>query len=199
MLKQGRSGVGFPDGRADSQEAIEVQLIGLIVKEDLRAFETLYRVYFPRLTRFLDRMIRSSHLIEETINDTMMVVWQKADQYNRSCKVSTWIFAIAYRKALNVIRSLDLPIESDSDDYPAVSDQEPETALEHLQLQKIFAQALDKLPMEQRNVVNLAYYHDMAYGEIAEIVGCPVNTVKTRMFHARRQLKVLLSAHLEVN
>lgn len=199
MLKQGRSGVGFPDGRADSQEAIEVQLIGLIVKEDLRAFETLYRVYFPRLTRFLDRMIRSSHLIEETINDTMMVVWQKADQYDRSCKVSTWIFAIAYRKALNVIRSLDLPIESDSDDYPAVSDQEPETALEHLQLQKIFAQALDTLPMEQRNVVNLAYYHDMAYGEIAEIVGCPVNTVKTRMFHARRQLKVLLSAHLEVN
>lgn len=199
MLKQGRSGVGFPDGRADSQEAIEVQLIGLIVKEDLRAFETLYRVYFPRLTRFLDRMIRSSHLIEETINDTMMVVWQKADQYDRSCKVSTWIFAIAYRKALNVIRSLDLPIESDSDDYPAVSDQEPETALEHLQLQKIFAQALDTLPMEQRNVVNLAYYHDMAYGEIAEIVGCPINTVKTRMFHARRQLKVLLSAHLEVN
>lgn len=199
MLKQGRSGVGFPDGRADSQEAIEVQLIGLIVKEDLRAFETLYRVYFPRLTRFLDRMIRSSHLIEETINDTMMVVWQKADQYDRSCKVSTWIFAIAYRKALNVIRSLDLPIESDSDDYPAVSDQEPETVLKHLQLQKIFAQALDTLPMEQRNVVNLAYYHDMAYGEIAEIVGCPVNTVKTRMFHARRQLKVLLSAHLEVN
>jgi RNA polymerase sigma-70 factor (ECF subfamily) len=198
MLKQGRSGVGIPDGKTESQETTEQRLIGLIVKEDLRAFETLYRTYFPRLTRFLDRMTRTPHLIEEIINDTMMVVWQKANQYDGSCKVSTWIFAIAYRKALNVIRSLELPIESDSDEYPALNEHEPEHALENQQLRKIFTQALDTLPIEQRNVVNLAYYHDMAYGEIAEIMACPVNTVKTRMFHARRQLKVLLSAHLEV-
>ena len=57
--------------------------------------------------------------------------------------------------------------------------------------------ALRALPMEQRVVVSLTYYHEMGYKEIAETMECPVNTVKTRMFHARQRLRFMLSDSME--
>ncbi len=194
MLKPGRASLAT--GRQTGAEAVEVRLIGLIAKGDLPAFETLYRGYFPRLTRFLDRMTRSAHLIEEVVNDTMLVVWQKAQTFDHTSKVSTWVFAIAYRKALKAIGAFDDPVDADCDDYTGLSENEPEQEFSRQQLQGLMAQALDALPSEQRHVVSLAYYHGMDYGEIAEIMDCPVNTVKTRMFHARRRMKTILSPQL---
>jgi RNA polymerase sigma-70 factor (ECF subfamily) len=194
MLKPGRASPAT--GRQAGAEAVEVRLIGLIAKGDLQAFETLYRGYFPRLTRFLDRMTRSAHLIEEVVNDTMLVVWQKAQTFDHTSKVSTWVFAIAYRKALKAIGAFDDPVDADCDDYTGQSENEPEQEFGRQQMQGLMMQALDALPAEQRHVVNLAYYHGMDYGEIAEIMECPVNTVKTRMFHARRRMKTILSPQL---
>lgn len=181
---------------ASATESNEARLISRIAEGDRFAFETLYRHYFPRLTRFLDRMTRNAQAIEEIVNDTMLVVWQKAFTYNGSSKVSTWIFAIAYRKALKAIRSMDEPVEFDPDLQAADGTHEPENEIEYRQLQQIVGAALDSLSMEQRAVVSLAYYHSMAYEEIADIMNCPVNTVKTRMFYARRQLKTLLAGQM---
>lgn len=183
--------------RSPIGEANEVKLLAQIERGDRQAFAQLYRAYFPRLARFLDRMTRNPGLIEEIINDTLLVVWQKAGSFNHSSKVSTWIFAIAYRKALKGIRDLDEPVESLGDDTAHDAACEPEMALSALQLQSIVARALDSLPPLQRTVVNLVYYHGMGYEEIAAIMDCPVNTVKTRMFTARTRLKVLLAGQLE--
>jgi RNA polymerase sigma factor (sigma-70 family) len=190
MLHTGRQDATAPRPIPETDEA---RLLARVAGGDRHAFETLYRGYFPRLTRFLGRMTRSLSLIEEVVNDTMLVVWQKAASYDGSCKVSTWVFAIAYRKALKGIRQSDDPVDSDADLYEAESDCGPEQELSQQQLQHSVAQALDALPLAQRTVMVLTYYHDMAYGEIAAIVDCPVNTVKTRMFHARHRLKGLLA------
>jgi RNA polymerase sigma-70 factor (ECF subfamily) len=197
MLRPGRRNTRLPAGEAEAREAMEVRLIGLSAKGDLQAFESLYRVYFPRLTRFVGGKTRSAHLIEEIVNDTMLVVWQKAQTFNHTSKVSTWLFAIAYRKAMKAIGAHDDPVESDQADYPALEADEPEVELNRLQIQKLLMSALDGLPVEQRNVVSLAYYHGMGYEEIADIMDCPVNTVKTRMFHARRRMKAVLSPLVE--
>ncbi len=178
-------------------ESREVQLIARIVEGDLQAFDALYRIFFPRLKRFLDRMTRSATLIEEIVNDTMLVVWQKAATYNGSCKVSTWIFSIAYRKALKATRNVDDPVDIDFDRISAETNGQPEHAINKRQLQQCIGRALDSLPMEQRTVVNLTYYHGMGYQEIADTMDCPVNTVKTRMFHARKRLRLLLSGVME--
>lgn len=185
--------------RTQGAEASEVRLIALIESGDRAAFAQLYRAYFPRLARFLDRMTRNPTLIEEIVNDTLLVVWQRAASFNHSSKVSTWIFAIAYRKALKAIHTLDEPVEADFELEPGAVDHEPEYALSLQQLQQQVAGALDALPPVQRSVVNLAYYHGMGYDEIAAIMDCPVNTVKTRMFNARARLRVLLTGPLEVN
>lgn len=175
-----------------SSETEELRLIGQIAAGDKLAFEALYRRYFPRLSRFLGRMTRSAPLVEEAVNDTMLVVWQKAASFDGSCKLSTWIFAIAYRKGLKGIRQSDEPLESDAELY--VDDSAgPEQALKRQQLHRRVMHALDQLPLPQRLVMVLTYFHEMAYGDIADVLDCPVNTVKTRMFHARHRLQDLLS------
>lgn len=195
MLKNWRARVGAaPAGPAGSSEA---QLITLVAGGDRDAFQALYRIYFPRLARFLDRMVRNSALIEEIVNDTMLVVWQKAETYDHSCKLSTWVFAIAYRQGLKAINLRDEPVESNFEHEAGDMRQEPERAVAQQQLQRGVDIALKGLSLEHRVVVTLTYYHDMGYQEIADTMGCPVNTVKTRMFHARQRLKGLLSAHQE--
>ena len=94
-------------GLTDSDEA---RLIGRIAAGELRAFEAMYRAYHPRLTRFLERMTRRPGLVDEVLNDTLLVVWHRAGRYNGCSKVSTWIFGIAYRKALKALQRFDAPV-----------------------------------------------------------------------------------------
>jgi RNA polymerase sigma-70 factor (ECF subfamily) len=182
---------------ASIADAGDARLIGQVADGDRHAFESLYRGYFPRLTRFLNGMTRSVPLIEEIVNDTMLVVWQKARTFDGSCKVSTWIFAIAYRKACKAIRGLDEPVDVDPDLLEGDAGLAPQRELELQRLRRAIGSALDDLPAAQRAVIQLTYLHEMGYADIAAIMDCPVNTVKTRMFHARRRLRQLLAGQLE--
>lgn len=175
--------------RADAEEAL---WLAQVAAGDRQAFERLYRGYFPRLVRFLGRMTHSTPLIEEVINDTMLVVWRRAGSYDGSSKVSTWVFGIAWRKAKKALSMVDEPVESDD---TAWADEQPSPEQQALadQLARRLAGAVASLPWSQRLAVVLTYFHGMDYGEIAAIAECPVNTVKTRMFHARRRLKQLLA------
>jgi RNA polymerase sigma-70 factor (ECF subfamily) len=178
-------------------ERDEIRLLGRVAAGDIRAFEELYRVYHPRLVRFLDRVTRRSGLVEEVLNDTMLVVWNRADDFNRGSKVSTWIFAIAYRKALKALRRFDEPLDDEPLQFRADTAPGPELQVDLWQLREALMKALDGLSAEHRAVVDLTYFHGLGYREIAQIVACPVDTVKTRMFHARRKLKALLAGDLE--
>lgn len=175
----------------------DAELIGLVAGGDRHAFEVLYRAYFPRLTRFLNRMTRSVQLIEEIVNDVMLVVWQKAGSFDGSCKVSTWVFAIAYRKACKMLSKLDDPLDHAPDALESGPACQPERQLEQLRLEHALGDALDTLPLAQRAAFQLTFYHDMSCAEIADIMDCPVNTVKTRLFHARRRLALLFEGQLE--
>jgi len=170
----------------------EALLLTRIAAGDRAAFEALYRCYFPRLRRFLERVTRRPQMVEEILNDTMLVVWRKAESYNGQSKVSTWIFAIAFRKAMKALKRLDEPIESDGSEGPPSVWSAPERGLWQTELRDCLCRALALLSADHRAVVELTYYEGYGYREIAQIMGCPVDTVKTRMFHARRKLKALL-------
>jgi RNA polymerase sigma-70 factor (ECF subfamily) len=176
----------------DGRDGGDRQLLAQVAAGRRAAFEALYRVYFPRLERFLGSLSRERSLMEEVINDTMYVVWRKAASFDGSCKVSTWIFAIAFRTAKKAFCKLDPPEESELEDIEDDGAGAPDRLCELHELRGAVAAALAALPAMQRAVVSLTYLHHLDYGEIAQILDCPVNTVKTRMFHARRQLRVLL-------
>ena len=185
---------------ADSRSAsaavneIERELLHRISSGDRDAFRDLYLRYHRRLARFLARVTRGREDAEEIINDTLWIVWQRAGEFRNASRVSTWIMGIAYRRALKLIRraatherAMTLEI---SDAEPTASD-----ALEAAANRQLLERGLAQLPLEQRLVLEFTYYLDHSCEEIAEIMECPVNTVKTRMFHARRKLRTLLGEH----
>lgn len=182
-------------GRAPEPRG-DLVLLARVLQRDLRAFETLYRSYHPRLTRFLLRMTRRPAIVDEVVNDTMLVVWSRPDGFNHSSKLSSWIFGIAYRKALQALRRQDLPVE----DPHAAERESPASGPEQLagdsRARRGLLAALDDLSPDHRTVVELTYFQEFGYREIAEIMDCPVDTVKTRMFYARRHLARLLHGNL---
>jgi RNA polymerase sigma factor (sigma-70 family) len=174
----------------------DARLLAGVERGDLRAFEALYRAYHSRLTRFLVTILGPAALLEEVLNDTMMVVWANAGRYNGASKVSTWIFGIAYRKALKARSRYDAPVEDADAETRESAEPGPEHELGRRQVQQLLRKAMNELSHEHRTVVDLSYFHGIGYREIAEIMDCPVDTVKTRMFHARRHLKAKLSGEL---
>jgi RNA polymerase sigma-70 factor (ECF subfamily) len=174
----------------------EARLIRRIVGGDRRAFEDLYRLYHPRLVRFLSGVLRKPEVIEEVLNDTLMAVWRRPDNYHGGSKLSTWIFAIAYRKALRARSHLDEPLPGETADSPAEDEAGPEQQLGRQQIHELLRAAMQRLSVDHRIAVDLTYFHGLGYKEIAEIMDCPVDTVKTRVFHARRLLRKALSGSL---
>lgn len=181
-----------------AQERQERALLRLVVARDRRAFEALYRLYFPRLVRFIRQVTRRPDLVDEVLDDVMLVVWRRADSFTETSRVSTWVFGIAYRQSLKHLQRdsrrarVPDPVEDD-DTFERVG---PEAlAMQRQSLVRLRA-ALETLPVEQRAVVELTYFHGCGYREIAEALGCPVDTVKTRMFHARRKLRLALDDEL---
>lgn len=171
----------------------ERELLSRIGARDLQAFERLYRIYQPRLARFLNAMLQRPQLFEEVLNDTMMVVWRTAGSFRGSSKVSTWIFAIAYRKAIKAKVRWPDPIADAGSDARVSNDPGPDEEVHHHRMHDAIVAAMSQLSADHRAVVDLTYFHGLGYREIAEIMACPVDTVKTRMFHARRRLKQVLS------
>ena len=175
-----------------SDDASDVALVERVAAGDLHAFEALYRSYHPRLDRFLGLMTARRTVVEEALNDTMFVVWKSASAYNRTSKVSTWIFAIAYRTTLKALRQQDEPVDASAIDELSSDEPGPEQQLSTGQTRAALLRALEGLSTEQRSVLVLAYFNDLPYAEIARIADCPVDTVKTRVFHGRRRLRALL-------
>ena len=175
---------------------VERELLERIKAHDVDAFERLYRIYQPRLARFLINLVKRPQLVEEVLDDTMMVVWQTAGSFRGTSKLSTWVFAIAYRKALKARSRWPDPVEDDERDVRVSNDPLPDAELQRSRIRDALTRAMRQLSAEQRAVVDLTYFHGLGYREIAEILSCPVDTVKTRMFHARRRLKQALPGTL---
>jgi len=171
----------------------ERELLERIAKSrDQVAFRTLYSSYYQRLSRLLARMSVRREDIEEVVNDTFWVVWTKASEFRGASQLSTWIIGIAYRRALNALRRAKLrPVadhEFDEDSVSVESTEKDETDQQWLSL------GLERLPVEQRMALELTYTLGHSCEEVAAILQCPVNTVKTRLFRARETLKQVLPA-----
>jgi len=180
------------------QQVKERNLIAETAAGNGKSFEQLYQLYFNRLYQFIFHLIRRHDCIEEIINDVMYVVWEKASTYNEVCRPSTWILGIAYLKSLKSAEQ-SLVREDRSAEFNDELDYFPDSGtkwISELEVSNWLEVAFDKLSTEQRAVVEMTYYQGLHYSEISEIMQCPENTVKTRMFHAR---KILAKLFLELN
>ena len=164
-----------------------------IAEGDRYAFEGLYRTYRKRVFRYLLRLVDDTAVAEELTNDVLVEVWRSAPCFDGRSKPSTWIFGIARHKALNALRRKHLPVKAfcEAMDRPDTN-EDPETrAISQCLCGKI-KQALQALSLPHREVIELAVYQGFSYAEIARAKACSVNTVKTRMYYARRHLRQIL-------
>jgi RNA polymerase sigma factor (sigma-70 family) len=169
-------------------------LIRRVATRDRQAFEVLYHRYARRLYSYLSKFLRQPESVEEVLDDVMFVVWQNANRFDYTSQLSTWIFGIAYYKALKALARAPREQSGMPPDTPRYSHQDdPEELITRREIGHTIARALRALSPQQRAVVELTFYDECSYGEIAAITKCPVNTVKTRMFHARRRLAPLLA------
>lgn len=174
------------------------QLLREIARQNRRAFDALYRRYYRRIFHFVVRMVRREDLAEEVVDDTMFAVWRNAASFEGGSAVSTWLLGIAYRQALkameknrkhSVVDSNDELIAATLDADPST---DPERSATNENYRELLEKGIDALGEHHRLVVELtAMGH--SYSEISAVLGCPENTVKTRMFHARAQLKRFLA------
>ncbi len=170
------------------------ELLRRIPRGDQSAFDTLYRAYQKRIFRYLLRLVGECAVAEELTHDVLVAVWQGAVSFQARSSPCTWIFGIARHKAMNRLRRRSLPRTRISA-AARLADRGAGTdaGLLRRDLQAKIQQALEALSPAHRDVIRLAFYEGFSYQEIATIVGCPVNTVKTRMFHAKKQLSEVLA------
>lgn len=176
-------------------DGADVALLSRIAEGDRNALRQLYGTYYHPLLRFIYRITGRLELAQEGVNDVMLVVWRSSRAFGGRSSVSTWIMGIAYRKALKLLaasrrwtsRFSGVPFDELVERSDALAEQSDDGDLRDL-----LDVALRHLSAEHRAVVELTYFYGCSYEEIAAIAACPVNTVKTRMFHARAKLKKLL-------
>jgi len=173
------------------------QLLRQISNRERRAFEELYNAYYGRVFRFVYRVTRRGDLVEEIVQESLLVVWRDAARYDGRSRVSSWILGIAYRRAMKALESESRRrhresawAESATERSPA--GYEPERTASSRETRALVWRALADLSPDQRAVVELTLIEGCAYAEIAELMSCPVNTVKSRMYYARQRLKTLL-------
>jgi len=166
----------------------ENELLQRIANKDETALQALHRVYYRRLARFLLRMTGDSELVLEVINDVFLVVWRSAGKFRGDSHVSTWLIGIAYRKAL---KALEKGRKWNSFEEVTASIASDDS---HAEDQLDMQTSLAKLSADHRAVLELTYFFGYSYKEIALILSCPENTVKSRAFYARRALQTILEA-----
>jgi RNA polymerase sigma-70 factor, ECF subfamily len=178
-------------GQATSDEA----LIGAIAAGDRRAMQTFYARYNVRIYRFVLRLTNDSSLAEDLVSEVFLDVWRAAEGFKAKSRVSTWMLAIARHKALSALRRRS-DEQLDEDGATAIADpaDDAETIVDSRDRSAVVRHCLSQLSTLHREVLDLVYYHEKSVDEVADIVGAPANTVKTRMFYARKRMQTLLEA-----
>jgi RNA polymerase sigma-70 factor (ECF subfamily) len=183
-----RTGRGVVAPAEALTEADERELLSRIAARDRLAMRQFYLLYHRRLARFLTRITARRELVEEIVNDTLLIVWQRAAQFRGGSRISTWVMGIAWRHGLKSFRR-----EKRAAAYPVAPETQAALEAQSFEDRDLLGQAMQGLSDEHRAAIDLAYVGGYSCEEIATIMGCPVNTVKTRLFYARRTLRAVLA------
>lgn len=162
-------------------------LLTKVANKDSAAFQQLYDLFADRVYRYAFTILHDRHLAEEIAQETMIAVWNGAKRFAGRSKASTWIFGIARNQAFTLLRK-----EKRAENTPARELVQADPSKDIIQRERVMT-ALNELSSDHREVVYLAFYEGLSYGEISGILGIPSGTVKSRMFHAKRRLAEVLT------
>ena len=182
-------------GRGQASDTSDVALLRSISAGDKHAMQTLFARHNVRVFRFLLRFVADRSAAEDLVSEVFVDVWRQAGRFEGRSQVTTWLLAIARYKALSALQRRSTE-ELDEDVAVTIEDPQdnPEVTIQNRQTSEILFNCLENLSPAHREVIDLVYYHGKSIDEVAEITGGPQNTVKTRMFYARKRIAELMAA-----
>jgi RNA polymerase sigma-70 factor, ECF subfamily len=193
--------VGQPTGEGASAvkvtapSRLDELLLQSIAAGDKCAMRVLFQRHNVRIYRFVLRLVGNASLAEDIVSEVFLVVWRGASRFKAESQVTTWLLAIARHKAISALRRR---AEAQLDDHTAAAivdpRDDPETRMDKQDRSEIIQKCLARLSPSHREIIDLVYYHGKLVKDVAQIVGVPEGTVKTRMFHARKHLSKMLMA-----
>jgi len=187
--------VAQTEDRAAAPAASDEALIQRIADRDKIAMQVLFARHHVRIYRFMLRLVKNQTLAEDLISEVFFDVWRQADKFEGRSAAATWLLSIARFKALSALRRrADEALDDETAEAIEDPADDPEVAVVKKSRNEVLRKCLTELSPEHREVIDLVYYHEKSVEEVGEIVGIPQNTVKTRVFYARRRLSELLAA-----
>jgi RNA polymerase sigma-70 factor (ECF subfamily) len=183
----------------DNDEVL--RLLGRIAQGDEGAFKELYRAHSRRLYAYVLRQHGDPAQAEEIVSDTLYEIWKAPTKFRGDAQFSTWLIGIARNKVLMAFRSRrpDSQHEDLDDVAEVVADEKP-GAFEMLAQRERgegVRHCMGKLSADHRECVHLVFYEGLSLADVAALQACPENTVKTRLFHARKKLAQCLKLLLQ--
>jgi RNA polymerase sigma-70 factor, ECF subfamily len=179
----------FADRREPSDEA----LVQLLAGGDKHALQALFARHNVRVFRYAMRFVGNESAAEDVVSEVFFEAWRQAAKFEGRSRVSTWLVAIARHKAIAAFRRhSDAQLDEDAATTIEDPSNDPEAAFEKKDRSAILRKCLSQLSPIHREIVDLVYYHGKSVGEVAQIIGTPESTVKTRMFYARNRIATLL-------
>ena len=199
-FRRGRAAGKLPRGshQAVAEAASDEALLQSIAEGEQRAMGMLYARHNTRVFRFALSITKNRSLAEDVVSDVFFDVWRCAGSFRGRSRVATWLLGIARHKGLSLLQrpahealteELAETIEDTADD--------PEHSMQRKQAGAMLADCLLRLPTIHREIIDLVYYHQKSIEEVAEILRVPRNTVKTRMFYARKGLAQMLAVRTD--
>lgn len=183
---------GLPPSGNDPNAIALLQGIAARQESAMAAF---YRHFQARVFRFAHTRVNDYFAAADILNEVMLEVWRVAGTYESRARVTTWLFSITHHKVVDYLRRnrrhVAEPLDFDLvDEAPAA---QTEALISAASDRQALQEALLKLSAEHREILHLAFFEDMGYADIAQVIGVPEGTVKSRVFHARNQLKQALA------
>jgi RNA polymerase sigma-70 factor (ECF subfamily) len=193
-------------------DEVDFQLVQRTVAGDPKAFELLVIKYQRRIERLIGRMVRDVDLVEDIAQETFIRAYRALHQFRGEAQFYTWLYRIAVNTAKKALAEMKrdpivtesaLRSRSDEDDETyqdrnePISDETPESVLAANEIAAAVTAAMEALPVELRQAVTLREIEGMSYEEIAEIMDCPVGTVRSRIFRGREAISARVKPLLD--
>jgi len=180
-----------------SDQTRDLDLIQRIAQEDEAALRELYGLYGQRMYAYSLRLTNLPQKAEDVVQDTLIVVWQSASRFRGEGRVLAWLLGIVHHTAMKSLRHTHQPITEEMEASLSAPTISPEERIQAQEEVLSLRRGLESLSAEHRAVLELVFYQGLSLKEVAEVCGCPVGTVKSRLNYARKQLHGILSRQEE--
>lgn len=171
----------------------EKALLSRIAAGEPGALQELYQRYAKQMYTYSFRLVNDPQIAEDVLQESLLAVWQSAHKYRHQGRVIAWLLAIVHNKSMRTFRRKPaLNMESFEHQLPDPAPRLEERASQH-DRKTLLRDGLNQLSVEQRTVLELVFYQGLSLQETAQVLGCPLGTVKSRLSYAKENLKGVLN------